>query len=56
MDQVHLPDPVFMELLNLKSENSKLTEEMKQLQLSFQLMEALNNRPKEEISFDNSML
>ena len=56
MDQVHFPDPVFMELLSLKSENSKLTEEIKQLQLNFQLMEALNNRPKNEISFDNSML
>lgn len=56
MDQIHLPDPVFTELLSLRAENCHLTEEIKKLQLEFKLMEALNNRPIEEISFDNSML
>lgn len=56
MDQVHLPDPVFTELLSLRAENCRLTEEIKQLQYEFKMMEALNNRPSEEISFDNSML
>ncbi len=56
MDQVHLPDPVFTELLSLRAENCRLTEEIKQLQYEFKMMESLNNRPSEEISFDNSML
>ncbi|BCK00877.1 serine O-acetyltransferase [Anaerocolumna chitinilytica] len=56
MDQVHFPDPVFTELLSLRAENNRLTEEIKKLQYEFKLKEALSNRPSEEISFDNSML
>ncbi len=56
MDQVHFPDPVFTELLSLRAENNRLTEEIKKLQYEFKMKEALSNRPSEEISFDNSML
>lgn len=50
MDQIHLPDPVYAALQNLKRENCLLREEIKEIHLKLGIEETVQEQSMDEIS------